>query len=233
MFEAAVDDIAEQVTVKRMLAGYGDVAFGGATGPSLMELGKRKDANHKLVSSRIDEDISSDNEMSAIVAQSGCSPPRKRKRISKSIQSLSGEGKNKKQGFSNWQGSDNEIQTSSDKDNGDEREEYTRHVRGSKFVSALNNAKDAQEKGLISLLKECRTEFKGDFQVTSSRNNKDMYNVEISESLSCECDFFAKESSPCKHIIWVMLFVLGVEESSPVLHQLFLTKNELKKILKG
>ena len=89
------------------------------------------------------------------------------------------------------------------------------------------------KRSLISLLNESRTEFKGDFQVTSSRNNKDMYNVEISESLSCKCEFFAKESSPCKHIIWVMLFVLGAEESSPVLHQLFLTKNELKKILKG
>ena len=117
--------LQKQVTVKRMLAGYGDRAFGGATGPSHMELGKTKDAKHKSISSRIKGDISSDNEMSAIDAQSGCSPPRKRKPISKSIQSLSREGKNKKQRLSNWQDNDNEIQTSSDEDNGDERDGHT------------------------------------------------------------------------------------------------------------
>ena len=76
-FEAAVDHIAEQVTVKRMLAGYGDGAFDGATGPSHMKLDKRKDGKHKSIPSRINEDVSSDNEMSAIDAQSGCPPPRK------------------------------------------------------------------------------------------------------------------------------------------------------------
>ena len=99
LFEAAVDDIAEQVTVKRMLAGYGDGAYGGATGPSHMELGKRKDAKHKSISSRINEDIRSDNEMSAVDAQSGCSPPRKRKQIFKSIQFLLGKGRIRNRGL--------------------------------------------------------------------------------------------------------------------------------------
>ena len=42
LFESAVDNICDMITIKQMLKGYGDESFGGGTGPSIQCLDKRK-----------------------------------------------------------------------------------------------------------------------------------------------------------------------------------------------
>jgi predicted nucleic acid-binding Zn finger protein len=66
---------------------------------------------------------------------------------------------------------------------------------------------------------------------------KNEYTVTIGVKLSCSCEFFTWSSASrkkvsCKHIVWVMLSILGVSEESDLLHQVALTESEVKKILK-
>ena len=44
LFESAVDNICDMITIKQMLKGYGDESFGGGTGPLIQCLDKRKRA---------------------------------------------------------------------------------------------------------------------------------------------------------------------------------------------
>ena len=68
------------------------------------------------------------------------------------------------------------------------------------------------------------------FELSSSSSRGRIYRVEIKETVNCTCEFFNQKNTPCKHILYAYLNVLTVCESSHLLQQLYLTKNELQKI---
>ena len=68
------------------------------------------------------------------------------------------------------------------------------------------------------------------FELSSSSSRGRTYRVEIKETVNCTCEFFNQKNTPCKHILYAYLNVLTVCESSHLLQQLYLTKNELQKI---
>ena len=88
IYEACIDDICEQVTVKQMLKGYGEGSFIGGTGTSFGNLQKRKKAREDSLTSKIIEDprcVTSHNIMHEktprnykIDSDDGCSSPRKK-----------------------------------------------------------------------------------------------------------------------------------------------------------
>jgi hypothetical protein len=57
--------------------------------------------------------------------------------------------------------------------------------------------------------------------------------VKIGQTHSCQCLDFAKngEKELYKHIIWVLLFICKVPETSELLQQMFLTRTEIYEIL--
>ena len=93
LFDAAVDDITEFITVKQMLRNYKDGSFGGCSGPSFDNLRKRKLARQDKVLNKVMDDDSDDEpvELSMNMVnisenemmEAGCSPPRKKKRTRK------------------------------------------------------------------------------------------------------------------------------------------------------
>ena len=71
------------------------------------------------------------------------------------------------------------------------------------------------------------------FNVTSAKERSLRYRVEIGYQVKCTCEYYALKNTPCKHIVYVMMFVLNVPESTYILHQVYLTKNELKCIFEN
>ena len=60
-----------------------------------------------------------------------------------------------------------------------------------------------------------------------------IYDVHISVAPSCTCNFYnSRKKVVCKHIIWVMLFQLRVQENNSILQQVALTEEEVKTLLK-
>ena len=90
LYEAIIGDIAEHVTIKQILKGYGNGEFGVGTGTNFKELEARKLARNERVSSQIiannDNAINIDfsqqqqqQKHDNIDSDDGCSPPQKRK----------------------------------------------------------------------------------------------------------------------------------------------------------
>ena len=60
LFDAAVDDITEFITIKQMLRNYKDGSFGGCSGPSFNNLRKRKLARQDKVANKVMDNDSDD-----------------------------------------------------------------------------------------------------------------------------------------------------------------------------
>ena len=68
------------------------------------------------------------------------------------------------------------------------------------------------------------------FTVSSATGRVRKHKVEITESIKCTCGFFIEKDTPCKHIIYVYLYVFNIPESSYIIQQMLLTKTELRKL---
>ena len=68
------------------------------------------------------------------------------------------------------------------------------------------------------------------FTVSNANGRGGKYKVEIAESIKYTCEFFNKKNAPCKHIIYIYLYVFNIPESSYIIQQMYLTKTELKKL---
>ena len=68
------------------------------------------------------------------------------------------------------------------------------------------------------------------FHVSSVRNNAVSCTVDICRELRCTCEYFVQKNTPCKHILYIMMKVFNVEESSYIQQQIYLTKKEIKNL---
>ena len=70
--------------------------------------------------------------------------------------------------------------------------------------------------------------------VGSTWLQKEPYEVVISETPNCSCPDFLKnhDSGPCKHLIWLYIFVFHLPETSNIIQQTSLTVGELTDLLK-
>ena len=198
-----------------MLKGYGDGSFGGGTGPSVQCLDKRKRARNDFILTKIMQSSSS-----YVNAENECSPPRKKKQKKRK-----GTNKEKEIHVNKWQLSDSD---STINDSEDTRQPGNKRVkRSSAFLVDLKNA-ISSTMNLIDLGQVTNTSRWFELSISSSRGRT--YRVEIKEAVNCTCEFFNQKNTPCKHILYVFLNVLNVCESSHLLQQVYLTKNELLNI---
>ena len=98
------------------------------------------------------------------------------------------------------------------------------------FMVALKNMKEFIQK--ISMIDMGEQEkYRKWFHISSGRNNAVSYTVGICTELRCTCEYFVQKNTPCKHILYIMIKVFNVKESSYILQQIYLTKKKLKTCL--
>ena len=106
--------------------------------------------------------------------------------------------------------------------------------RSRQFNNTLKRATqtDRHRIKLLSVLEEADLVRK--YEVTSARDwlGYGPYSVSIGKTPSCTCEDFMKSRSVkiCKHLIWVYVVVLGVDENSDILQQAALTEEEVGSI---
>jgi hypothetical protein len=107
-----------------------------------------------------------------------------------------------------------------------------RSTRSTHFQSRIQYAK--QDKDIIKVAKILsRSRLSAVFEIASSRCQK-VHKVEISKTPECTCDDYQKFNGKelCKHIIWIYVYVLQVDEISPLIQQITLSEDALTEILK-
>jgi hypothetical protein len=98
------------------------------------------------------------------------------------------------------------------------------------FLSRLKNAN--KEKNTIKVAKVLsRSRLLAVFEIVSS-GGKNVYKVEISNTPTCTCEDYKQFNGKelCKHIIWVYIYVLKVDENSQIIHQITLSEDSLQEI---
>ena len=106
-----------------------------------------------------------------------------------------------------------------------------RSARSAHFLSQLQKAK--QNKDSIKVRKVLsQTDVSSHFEVQGSGGQR-RYEVEVSEAPSCTCEDYKKFNGKelCKHVIWVYLYVLEVDEKSPLINQITQSENSVRQIL--
>ena len=108
-----------------------------------------------------------------------------------------------------------------------------RRTRSRQFNNTFKRATqtDRHRIKLLSVVEEGELDRK--YQVTSARDwlGYGPYSVSIGRTPSCTCNDFLKGRvvKICKHLIWVYVVVLGVDEKSDVLQQAALTEQEVQE----
>ena len=104
-----------------------------------------------------------------------------------------------------------------------------RSKRSLAFMVALKNMKEFVQK--ISMIDIGEQEkYRKWFHISSGQNNAVSYTVGICTELRCTCEYFVQKNTPCKHILYIMIKVFNVKESSYILQQIYLTKKEIKNL---
>lgn len=106
-------------------------------------------------------------------------------------------------------------------------------TRSAHFLSRLEKAK--QDKDSIKVRKVfSQSDASSTFEIQSSDGQK-AYKVVVSEAPSCTCEDYKKFNGKelCKHVIWVYLYALKVDEESPSINQITLSQDYVRKILTG
>ena len=108
-----------------------------------------------------------------------------------------------------------------------------RSIRSQHFLRCLQTAKSERES--MTIRKEAPLhDGESHFTIEEPLNSQKEYEVTISESPKCKCEDYVKYKGNqlCKHIIWVYLYKLEVDEEHCLIQQIFLESNEVMQILK-
>lgn len=106
-----------------------------------------------------------------------------------------------------------------------------RSVRSAQFLSRFQKAK--QDKGSIKLRKVLsQSDVSSRFEVQGSDGQR-KYEVEVSAAPSCTCEDYKKFNGKelCKHVIWVYLYVLKVDDESPIINQITHSEDSVRQIV--
>ena len=64
------------------------------------------------------------------------------------------------------------------------------------------------------------------FEISKPAGRTKSYKIDISQTIKCTCEYFSQKNTPCKHILYIYLFILNVPENSNILQQMYLTRAE-------
>ena len=98
-----------------------------------------------------------------------------------------------------------------------------RTKRSSGFTVSLKNAK-SQESKLLLVDMEIHDAYHKWFEIPSAAGRAKSYKIDICQTIKCTCEYFSQKNTPCKHIIYIYLFILNVPENSNLQQQMHLTR---------
>ena len=115
------------------------------------------------------------------------------------------------------------------------RETKYRSKRSQTIVKRINSAKKEQNQIKIKI-KSFKDTYSGrEFSIMGAKPSpqREPYIASIAMGPHCPCLDFLKNgnSGPCKHLIWLYIFVFKVNEEDPLLQQKSLTSEELTQLL--
>ena len=113
------------------------------------------------------------------------------------------------------------------------RRPYFRKTRSQHFLRCLQTAKSERES--MTVRNETRLhDAESQFTIEEPLDSQKEYVVTISVSPTCECEDYQKYKGNqlCKHIIWLYLYQLKVDEEHCLIQQILLKQNEVRQILK-
>ena len=103
----------------------------------------------------------------------------------------------------------------------------TKHSSG--FMVAFKNAKTQQSKlHLVDMGKH--DAYHKWFEISSAAGRAKSYKIDICQAIKCTCEYFSQKNTPCKHILYIYLFILNVAENSNLLQQIYLARTELNQL---
>ena len=109
-----------------------------------------------------------------------------------------------------------------------------RSSRSKAFLDRLEKAKNERNSMKVRSMNANREETAGLTCALATSRYTD-YHVHIGSQHSCDCqdyDFVKhRGKQACKHIIWTLLFVCGIQEDSDILQQVSLTVEEIRQIV--
>ena len=241
LVDAAYDDVAESILLERLWEKHKSGKKMTTMGPTSVELTKRKEAVQNLRSKNFCKDIDTladkANEVQdnipdrselitncTIDAASSHRPTKPTKRKTP----LNPQGKTRKRSrVSIFDSSSNDAVSSSDDEPTRGRPRVHRSKRSHLFMKSLELAKhDKTNIKVMSHQQHAR------HLHVVLKTKTEIYSVEISALPHCTCPF--KKTRPretCKHIIWVLINILGVSEDDGLLQQIGFAENELKKLI--
>ena len=229
-----------------MLRNYKDGSFGGCSSLSFNNLKKRKLAKQDKVLNKVMDDDSDDEPVELSmdmvniskneIMEAGCSPPRKKKRTgenSSDNSTLKAAPKIPRMPFFSWQESDDDIVCHILNADDNKRKGNYRPRKSAYFQIALRNALKPNNK--LKMIKHRKLssvceEFQISSTSTAKGKTKIYYKVKIGEEQMCTCEFYIKYNTPCKHIISVMINILNLKTDVNLLHQVYLTKAQVRNI---
>ena len=174
----------------------------------------------------------------------GCSPPRKQKR---SLIKQQRKMAKKYPKVNKWKNSDRESSSSDGEamqhfdsgpiiENGEsenvernKRPGNQRMKRSSGFMVALKNAK-LQLSNLDLADMRIHAAYHKWFEISTAAGRARPYKIDICQTVKCTCQYFSKKNTPCRHILYIYLFILNVPENSNLLQQMYLTRAELNQL---
>ena len=102
-----------------------------------------------------------------------------------------------------------------------------RSKRSADFISELQNAKQSPKTWTIINMTD-ENQFSKRFVVRSrTRSTTKLNQVQICMSPNCDCEFFGLKNTPCKHMMFVLMDVLGIKEENSLLQQVYYTQDEI------
>ena len=241
LVDAALEDVAESLLLEkiRFWQSHGEKVYG--SGPTQPQLQQRENSNQVRRAEQIIKEIDTysntdtvvsrkDAQRTAIIDPQCSHRPTKSKKRMRNSSSCSKKAPAKKRHVSMFDDTDEFSSSSSDQSSSkDSRPRVFRKKKSSIFLKSLEKAKTSRHEIAVSkTLNVSQNERR--YAVSSSGK---VYHVSVCQVPSCTCPFkLNKPNEVCKHLIWVYLFVLGLQEESNLIQRVGLTKSELNKIFR-
>ena len=248
LVDAAAEDIKDSLLLERQFKGYEAGSFHGGNGPSISTMAARsfhaqKNRAEMYVRDLIEEeepsDLSSGTDALSTYEVDPLSSHRATKPASKNTKKKSNKTSNL------CEREDSLASTSDEDEHQDEalncdvhpgvpmdKRGTRRRSRSRQFTNTWKRATqtDRHRIKLLSVVEEGHLVRK--YEVTSARDwlGYGRYSVVVGKTPSCRCEDFMKSRTVkiWKHLIWVYVVVLGVDENSDMLQQIALTEQEVR-----
>ena len=236
LMDACAFDVKESYELDLQFQEFERGNYRGGTGPSAAQRAKKRSLEQQFQAERYAEQIfafstSAADSIASVSSRTPVVDPTDSHRADKRNQKAQ-----KKDGI-NSKTNETRKQNNPKKPNGqDPKKDRETRFRGKRSQIAIRKISSAKKGKNDIKIKSFKDTFSGRvFEIMGSKPTlqKDPYTVSIGLVPQCTCIDFLKnsKSGPCKHIIWLYLYVFKIDEEDSLIHQTSITSEELTKLL--